>query len=104
MNFQKRELVPVVLLAILTFGIYLFYWIYKTRQELNCAGADVPHPILILIPFVNFYFWYKYAQAYCSVVKHSTKDTDVILYFLIGALLPVIAVIVFQDGYNNYHQ
>lgn len=103
MNFQKRELIPIVLLSIFTFGIYLFYWVYKTRQELNKMGGDVPHPILVLIPFLNFYFWYKYAQAYSAIVKHNSKDTDVLLYFVIGAFLPIIAVIVFQDGYNNYN-
>lgn len=47
---KKREPLMVVLLAIITFGIYGFYWIYATRSEMVKKGAKIPPFWLLLLP------------------------------------------------------
>lgn len=41
--FTHREIWKMIGLTIITFGIYVIYWIIKTKNELNKNGADIPH-------------------------------------------------------------
>lgn len=100
-SFQKRGLVEVVLLCLFTFGIYQLYWNVVTKRELNKAGAQIPNAFLMIIPLVNFYFWYCYAKSYVELVRKSQNDTDVIVYFLV-ACMPLFRTVLFQKGYNEY--
>jgi hypothetical protein len=99
--FERRGLVETFLLAFFTFGIYGIYWAVITKRELVKAGGDLPTAFLMIVPFANFYFWYRYAQAYAKIVKHSSNDTDGLIYFLL-TFFPLISILIFQDGYNRY--
>jgi hypothetical protein len=101
-NFIKRDVLMILLLSVFTFGIYYLYWIVATKEELNRVGADIPTAWCLIIPFVNFYFWYRYAQGYVKIVKQKADDSpDVLVYFFIGAFIPLIKIIIFQDGFNR---
>jgi len=39
---KNRNVIAVVLLPFVTFGIYGIYWFVKTKGELNQNGADIP--------------------------------------------------------------
>ncbi len=99
--FEKRGLVEVALLTLFTFGIYYVYWGVVTKRELKQAGGDIPSAFLIIIPFANLYFWYKYAKSYVQIVRRSNNDMDVLVYFLL-TLFPLLCPVVFQKGYNEY--
>ena len=101
-NFVKRDILTILLLSIFTLGIYYLYWIVVTKDELNRSGADIPTAWCLIVPFVNFYFWYRYAQGYVKCVKQKDDDSsDVLVYFLIGAFVSFIKIILFQDGFNR---
>ena len=46
---KKRNLLFVLLLSILTFGIYSVYWIVRTTMELRKLNVKAPHPLLLLV-------------------------------------------------------
>lgn len=103
-NFTKRSIIEVILLSVVTFGIYGIYWAVVTKRELVLAGGNIPNAFLILIPFANFYFWYRYAQSYVGIVRKSQNETDVIVYFLIIAIpfLHLVGMAILQNGFNEY--
>lgn len=49
---QNRELWKVIVLGIITLGIYDLYWVYKTRQEMVEKGAKIPPVILLFMPML----------------------------------------------------
>jgi hypothetical protein len=98
MNLKYRSLVSVILLTVFTFGLYLIYWFYETKNEINANGGQIPTFWLFIIPFVNLYFLYKYSEAFAKIIKH---DDNTLLYFIITACLPFIAIIYIQDSLNK---
>jgi hypothetical protein len=50
---KNRNVVAVVLLPFVTFGIYSIYWEVVTKNELNAQGAQIPTAWLLIVPFVN---------------------------------------------------
>jgi hypothetical protein len=98
MNFEKRDLVSMFFLTIITFGIYKLYWLVKTKEELNKAGADIPTAWLLVIPFANFYFLWRWAEAFAEKVK---KDNNSVIYFVILIFLPFISMLILQNYINN---
>lgn len=95
---QKRNVVAVYLLTIITFGIYGIYWEVKTKEEINSLGADIPTAWLLIIPIANIYWFYKYAEGYSNVVK---KDNNGILWFILFWLVTVIMPAIVQSDLNK---
>lgn len=102
MNFTRRSLFKMFVLMILTLGIYVIYWLVVTKRELNTAGAHIPTAWLIIIPFVNLYFLYKFAQGFTTfILEKRTYPITLLLVMLIN--LP-ITVLVSQWYMNKISQ
>lgn len=99
MIMTKRDIVTMVILSLITFGLYLLYWTVVTKNELNRAGGNVPTAWLFIVPFANFYFIYKFCQAFATIVLHDENQT--VPYFLLFCLLMPIAAIIFQLQMNK---
>jgi len=88
---KKRNVFLVYVFIIITFGIYAIYWLVQTKKEMNGLGATIPTAWLLIVPIANFYWMYKYCEAFATVVK---KDNNTILwfilYFLVGFIMPAI--------------
>jgi hypothetical protein len=95
---QKRDIVVVYLLSIITFGIYGIYWEVKTKEEINSLGGDIPTAWLLIIPIANIYWLYKYADAFSRLVK---KDNNGILWFIVFWMIGVIMPAVVQSDLNK---
>lgn len=61
-----RSIWMVLLLSLITFGIYSFYWIYQVTKELNnYTGDQRINPTLVVILSIitcglyMFYWWYQ---------------------------------------------
>ena len=65
----KRSVIAVILLSFLTFGIYHLYWYVKTKDEMVAQGADIPTAWLLIIPFANIYWLWKWSEG----VEHVTR-------------------------------
>ena len=95
---KNRSPIAVLLLPFVTFGIYSIYWMVKTKGEMNALGATIPTAWLLIIPFVNIWWYWKY----CQGVEHVTNGKlsgalSFIGYLLIGFIMSAIV----QDSFNN---
>lgn len=95
---QKRDVVVVYLLTIITFGIYGIYWEVKTKDEINSLGANIPTAWLLIIPIANIYWLYKYADGYATKVK---KDNNGILWFIVFWMIAIIMPAIVQSDLNK---
>lgn len=95
---QKRDIVVVYLLTIITFGIYGIYWEVKTKEEINSLGGDIPTAWLLIIPIANIYWLYKYADAYSRKVK---RDNNGVLWFIVFWLITIIMPAIVQSDLNK---
>lgn len=53
---KNRNPLLVFLLSILTGGIYSWYWLVKTKGEMNKLGEKIPTAWIWLIPIIGN-FW-----------------------------------------------
>jgi len=99
MTIKKRDIVLVYLYGILTLGIYFIYWEISTKNEVNSEfKTDIPTGWLIIIPFANIYWLYKYTEAFVTKVK---GDDDTALWFLVFLLAGVIMPWMVQSELNK---
>lgn len=101
MIIEKRDLLKMLILTIITCGIYYIYWTVKTKTALTQLGAEIPTAFLMIIPLANFYFWYKYSVGFAKYIRNSD---DYVGYFVLSAFLPVISMFVLQAEYNKFAQ
>jgi hypothetical protein len=99
MKIQPRNVVVCILLCIVTFGLYGIYWAVKTKDEINSLGAQIPTAWLMIIPIVNLYFAYKYAEGFAVYVM---KDKNTIMWFVLYLFLAPVAAILVQVELNKH--
>lgn len=95
---KRRSVVGVVVLTILTCGIYGLYWIVKTKSEMNAQGANVPTAWLIIIPIVNIWWLWKFSEGVGHVTKGSMSAG---VTFLLLWLLSLIGMAIVQSALNK---
>lgn len=92
---KKRNLAAVVLLSIVTFGIYFIVWLVKTTREMRALGATIPNCFLMVIPIVSFYWFWRYSEGVEKVTKGKWATGLVFILFLFigigGQLLTQLA-------------
>ncbi len=96
-----------ILLLLLTCGIWLYIWIYRTTEYLNRVEDEPPQtPVnqLLLCLFVPFYFIYWFYQNSRRVDKLAVRNgipSDISTLCLILAIfVPIIPPILMQDKIN----
>jgi hypothetical protein len=94
----KRSVAAVIILTIITFGIYAIVWFVKTKNEMVKQGADIPTAWLLIVPIASIYWMWKWAGG----VEHVTqgKSTQVISFILVF-VLGLIGMAIVQDGFNK---
>lgn len=106
-----RSIPMLVVLNIVTCGIYYAYWLYKTTDEIkNFMEREDINPTLELVLSIvtcglyTFYWYYKYGKIlYLEMTKKagmdSTEDSTVLLIVL-NFFMYVISCAIFQDKLN----
>jgi hypothetical protein len=88
---EKRSVAAVLLLPIITFGIYGLVWYVKTKNEMNNKGAEIPSAWLLIIPIANIIWLVKWCKGVNKVTKNSlsTGGSFALVFFLgmIGAAI-----------------
>ena len=97
-GIKDRNPILVLILSIITFGIYSLYWFIVTKDEINDLGASIPTAILIIIPIANIYFIYKYAEGFTKYVE---KEDSTLLWFLLLWVIGIIGMPLVQIKLNK---
>lgn len=98
----KKNIFLIYLFSIITLGIYGIYWMVSTKNEMNDMGAKIPPSWLFIIPIANFYWMYKYSEAFSQRVK---KDNNPIMWFILFILLGIIILpAVVQSELNRFEK
>lgn len=97
-SMKKRSLFAVFILPFVTFGIYGIVWLVKTKDEMNRQGAKIPTAWLLIVPFVSYYWLYKYAE---GVERITSAKMSTIVVFLLQLFLGVIGNTILQSEFNK---
>lgn len=95
---KHRSVAAVLLLPFVTFGIYSLYWMVSTKGEMKELGADIPTAWLIIVPFVNIWWLWKYSE---GVEKVTNGKISGVLAFILMWLLGFIGEAIIQDSFNK---
>ncbi len=95
---QHRSIATVVVLTLLTLGIYAIVWFVKTKNEMNNAGASIPTAWLMLVPIVNIWWMWKYGMGVDQVSQGKlSAPVSLLLLWLLG----VIGIAIVQHTFNR---
>jgi Domain of unknown function (DUF4234) len=95
---KNRNVFAVFALPFITFGIYGLYWMVKTKGEMNSLGAQIPTAWLIIIPFVNIWWYWKYCEGVDQITSGKLSTP---IAFLVIWLLGSIGYAIVQNDFNN---
>src|SRR5689334_19478372 len=93
---SKKSPVLVLILGLITCGIYHLYWLVATKGEMNRNGATIPTAWLIIVPFVNLYWLWRWAEGVQKVCGFSGVGA-----FVLILLLGPIGEAVIQSAFNK---
>ncbi len=94
---KTRSPVVVLLLSLVTLGIYALVWHVKTKTEMNeTYNAGIPTAWILLVPFVGGLYWmWKWSEG-----AEKATGLSGITVFLLMALLPVVGIPVMVSKFN----
>ena len=98
-GLTRRDPIMVLVLSVVTFGIYGIYWMVKTSWELNEAGADIPTAWLIIVPIISIWWMWKVSEGVELVTQ---KEMTAVMAFILLYLLGMIGGAIVQNTLNNY--
>jgi hypothetical protein len=98
-SFKKRNPFGVFALGFFTYGVYLFYWAVQTKHNIVRLGGSIPTSWLLLIPLVNIWWMWKYAEA----VEDVTKGEIGKVFTFIMLIISLLGIPVLQSRYNDYN-
>jgi hypothetical protein len=111
---QVRSPITIILLSIITCGIYGLYWIYVTNKQINrlIERTDVGDGLIIcswLCGFVLFYVWYKWDKSLVDISLNYNKSyrSNFIIWIilqLLAGLGMLICMYQVQDFLNSVYE
>ncbi len=81
---KHRSPIAVLLLPIVTLGIYYLVWYVTTKNEMNAKGANIPSAWLIIIPIVGWFWMWEFSKGVEVVTNKGmgTGSAFALLFFL----------------------
>ena len=95
---KNRSIAAVIILTIITFGIYAIVWHVKTKGEMVSLGADIPTAWLLIVPIASIYWFWKWCQ---GVEKTTNGKLSAPVALILTILLGVIGMAIIQDSFNK---
>ena len=102
---KNRNLLTVLFLPYLTFGIYSIVWLVQTKRELNeVVGTTIPTSWLLIVPIANIYWLWKYCEA---VEELSYGDKSALATFVLFVVTTLFgfgpaAMAIMQNEFNDH--
>ena len=102
----KRSVASVIILSIITLGIYSLVWIVKTKGEMTRSGATgIPSAwglLLAVVPIVGFIYLLYWYWKWCGGIEYVTGGKlSQVLAFVLIALLGFIGMAIVQAELNK---
>ena len=94
----RRNPIMVVLLPILTLGIYYLVWYVTTKNEMNTRGANIPTAWLLVIPIANFFWIWEFSK---GVELVTNKGMGAGAAFVLLLFLGTIGGAIVQSNLNK---
>ncbi|MDX1957539.1 MAG: DUF4234 domain-containing protein [Leptospiraceae bacterium] len=95
---EKRSPAMEFVYTIITCGIYGIFWQVRTKNEMVAKGAEIPTAWLLIVPFANLYWLWKYSEGVEKVTSGKLSAAIVLLLFFV---LGPIAIPVVQSKFNE---
>ena len=95
---QHRNPIMCIFLSLITFGIYGLVWSVRTKNEMNAKGAQTPTAWLLIIPFVNYFWLWKFSE---GIEVVTSKKMGAGVAFCLQFFLGVIGMAIIQDKLNQ---
>ncbi|MDR0920877.1 MAG: DUF4234 domain-containing protein [Lactobacillales bacterium] len=114
MNNSNKKSVPlVILLIIVTCGIYTFYWMYDTTRMLADANDDrSTNPGLVVVfsiitcGFYTLYWWYKIGGMFVDAQQkrniRPVVDNKILLLILSVFGFSIVSAGILQSDLNRF--
>lgn len=105
---KERNVVTVIILSIVTCGIYALYWTYVTMDALDKEGQASNMPViaqfLLLFVYVGYILFGINADANINAIKEkkgvATADNKV-LWLILGLVFPIALIALIQNEINQ---
>ncbi|MBF4472687.1 DUF4234 domain-containing protein [Flavobacterium sp. HJJ] len=107
----KVDPIVVLILSLLTCGLYLIYWNLKASEVLNAVAEReiISNPIAIFAGCcypINCYFFYLAGKEGLPAIQrrlgYQVKD-DSLLYLILGLFFPMVAAMILQNEINKLY-
>lgn len=95
---KRRSPILVLILPIITFGIYALVWYVITKREMNRRSAGIPTAWLIIIPLVNIYWMWKFSEGVGKVTRGQMSGA---VAFIVLFFLGPIGMAIVQSSLNR---
>src|SRR4051812_11885695 len=79
---KTRSPAVVFILSFVTCFIYHIYFLVVTKVEMNERGAEIPTAWLLLVPLVNLYWLWKWAEGVQKVTGFSAVGAFILTWLL----------------------
>jgi Domain of unknown function (DUF4234) len=103
---QPRKAQTVILLSILTCGIYAIFWIYTTFEELKAYNGEGQGGGMGLLLCFVFIGWWRLCEEIEKMFQADGKQSPVTSSDAILAIIPIVNYFLFipkvQDGLNDF--
>lgn len=103
MAVKNRNPVFVIVLSIITLGVYAIYWFYQTRKELyeitKKDGNALVDLLICVIPFAYLWIMWKYSED-AAIASKGTQSGPVL--FLLWLVVFPVAQYLVQTEINKY--
>ena len=93
---KNRNPLVVLILAMVTCGIYGIVWYVKTKEEMKSLGAEIPTAWLLIIPLANLYWLWTWGKGVEKVAGFGAAGA-----FLLCLFLGPIGMAVVQSKFNS---
>lgn len=111
---KQRSIIAVILLTIVTCGLYSFYWTVVTQDELNYYTKENETPGILVLLFsiitcgIYLFFWYYKIskRIYATQIEKGFMSGDNSILNVLLAIfgLPIVSNCIIQNDLNKLYE
>lgn len=110
--YRQRSVIMVLLLSVITCGIYLFFWVYSTRQEMNAylndnsKSPELNTILAILCGVYWFFIMYDYSNDITKMQQKAAlpvKDMAIVNLLLSIFGFGLVSILIMQSQLNEVY-